>query len=209
MAIPYLVLLVVWNFVPTERFLFPLLPLLLAGLVTELRHIYAMLQSTWEKQRGATIVIGALVAAGAFWMVERNSLAAWRSPIAIARNYRELAADRDLAYQWIIANTSPDANFLAAEDPALRRHTGRHAIGIHCPARYFYTNDMKGIYAYHDSLIRNMSAENLSYVLIGPNDLAQDLNGSDREKILSDWKTRPDLETVYENSRFQIRRRLN
>lgn len=206
MTIPYMLLLVVWNFIPNERFVYPLLPLLLSGLVTELRHIYEMLQKTWEKQRGATIIIGTLVAAGAIWMVERNVVSAWMDSPSIPLSYKELNPDREQAYAWIRANTPADANFLTYEDPALRRHTGRHGIGIHCPSRYFYTNDIKGIFAYHESLVRNMRAENLTYLMIGPNDLMQDINAADRAKILDDWKTRPDLVTVYENPRYRIRR---
>ena len=52
----------------------------------------------------------------------------------------------------------------------------------------------------------NMAAENLQYLLLGPNDLAQEIQSADREKILDNWKTRPDLETVYENARFRVRR---
>ena len=160
-------------------------------------------------RRGATIVIGAVVAAGALWMVERNGVSAWVNSPSLPRIYQDLRADREAAYAWIRANTPADANFLTYEDPALRRHTGRHGLGIHCPTRFFYANDTKNIFAFHDDLIRSMPVENLQYVLIGPNDLAQDINAPDREKILKDWRTRPDLRTVYENPRYQIRQKLN
>ncbi|MFN0101527.1 MAG: glycosyltransferase family 87 protein [Bryobacteraceae bacterium] len=206
MALPYLALLVAWNFVPNARFVFPLFPLLLDGLLTELRHFRDMLKVTWTTQRAATVVIGALVAAGAGWTIQRNAIAVWKYSPSIPLNYRAMAPDRELAYAWIRANTPADANFLVYEDPALRRHTGRHGIGIHCPTRLFYTNDMKGILAYHEALITNMRDENLQYLLIGPNDLAQDIQAADREKILDNWKTRDDLETVYQNDRFRVRR---
>jgi len=205
-AVLYLGLLTAWNFVPTARFVFPLLPLLLDGLLTELRHFRNMLKVTWTTQRGATVIIGALVAAGALWTLQRNSKAAWLYAGAIPAQYRERESDREAAYAWIRANTAESANFLVYEDPALRRHTGRHGIGIHCPTRLFYTNDTKGILAYHAALIRNMRDENLEYVLIGPNDLSQELVTAEREKILADWRTRADLETVYENARYRIRR---
>lgn len=207
MAVPYMALLVVWNFVPNERFLFPLLPLLLDGLLTELRHFRDMLRATWPKQRGAAAVLGTVVAAGAIWMVQRNAMAAWRFAPSIPRNYQAMAPDREKAYAWIRENTPLSANFLVSEDPLLRRRTGRHGIGIHAPTRLFYANDTAGIYAYHDALITSMPDENLQYILIGPNDLAQDIRSEDREEILENWRTRTDLETVYENSRFMVRRR--
>jgi hypothetical protein len=206
MAIPYILLLVVWNFVPNERFVYPLLPLLAAGLVGEMRHFREMLRVTWVKQRAATVVIGGLVAAGVLWMAERNVMASIRNAPSLPNSYREMAPDREQAYAWIRANTPPDANFLAYEDPALRRHTGRHGMGIHCPSRHFYRNDIQAIYSYHDELITSMRKERLDYILIGPNDLAQDILPKDREKILTDWKTRADLETVYENPRYIIRK---
>ncbi|MBL8242292.1 MAG: hypothetical protein JNM66_33000 [Bryobacterales bacterium] len=206
MAFPYMALLVVWNFVPNSRFLYPLLPLLLDGLLTEFRHFKSMLSVTWIKQRGATIVISAMVAAGALWTLQRNAVAAWKYSPQIPANYKAMAPDREQAYAWIRANTPENANFLVYEDPSLRRHTGRHGIGIHCPTRLFYTNDNPAIVAYHLQLIANMRAENLEYLLIGPNDLSQEIRTEEREQILKDWKTRPDLETVFQNSRFLIRR---
>ncbi len=205
-AVPYVALLTVWNFVPNERFLYPLLPLLLDGLLTELRHFREMLRVTWVKQRGATVVIGGMVAAGVLWMVWRNGYSAWTGSPSIPQIYQALGEDREKAYAWIRGNTPEGANFLAYEDPILRRKTGRHGVGIHAPTRLFYTNDMKGIVAYHDSLIRGMRGWNLQYVLIGPNDLAQDILADDRAKILRDWRTRGDLETVYENGRYAVRR---
>ncbi len=205
-AVPYLVLLVVWNFIPNERFVYPLLPLLAAGFVWEMRHFREMLRVTWVKQRGASIVIGALVAAGVLWIGHRNLTSAIRNVPTLAINYREMAPDREKAYAWIRSNTPAGASFLAYEDPALRRHTGRHGLGIHCPTRHFYRNDQKEIFAYHDHLITSMREEGLGYVLIGPNDLSQEIQAADREKILNDWKTRADLETVYENPRYLIRK---
>jgi hypothetical protein len=203
---PYLVLLTVWNFVPNERFLFPLLPLLLDGLLTELRHFAGMMRVTWGTHRGATVVIGGLVAAGVLWMGWRNASTAWTVPEQIAANYRAQAPAREKAYAWIRANTGEDANFLAYEEHVLRRRTGRHGVGIHAPTRLFYTNDTAGLIAYHDGLIRGMREWGLEYVLIGPNDLSQDLLAADREKVLRDWKTRGDLETVYEGEGYTVRR---
>lgn len=125
---------------------------------------------------------------------------------SIPRQHLEMNPDREKAYAWIRENTPPDANFLAYEDPALRRHTGRHGIGIHAPTRFFYRNDMAATYAYHYGLIDNMRSENLQYVLIGPNDLSQDLRPEAREKVLTNWRTRQDLETVYQNDRYTIRK---
>lgn len=204
--LPYAALLTVWNFLPNERFLYPFVPLLFEGLLTEIRHLAAMLRKTWFTQRGATILFGTLAAAGAVWIVQRNALASWKYAPSLPLQYLEMKADREKAYAWIRDNTPAGANFLTYEDPSLRRHTGRHGIGIHAPTRFFYRNDMEAACAYHRGLIDNMRAENLQYVLIGPNDLSQDLTRETREKVLSDWRTRPDLETVYRNDRYLIRR---
>jgi hypothetical protein len=206
MAFPYMALLVVWNFLPNERFVYPLLPLLLEGVLTELRHFRDMLKVTWVTQRAATVVISAFVAVAILWTVERNGYTAFFISPSLPRAYQETVEDRDKVFAWIRANTPAEANFLTFEDPALRRRTGRHGVWIHTPTRFFYNNDNAAIYAYHVNGIDAMRAQNLHYVMIGPNYLAQDINDVERIKILQNWKTRPDLETVYENPHYLIRR---
>lgn len=205
-AVLYCSALVVWNYIPQERFLFPMLPLLLYGFLTEMRSFADMLRASWVKQRGAAIVLGVLVGAGLLWAAHRGAVATWRLAPSIPKRYQPLLAEREKAFQWIRANTPADSNFLAAEELSLRRATGRHGIGFHFPTKLFYRNDSAGIFAYHRDIVARMRAENLQYLLIGPNDMELDLIPATREKVIAHWMTLPDLETVFESRLYRIRK---
>jgi len=206
MAVPYVCALAVWNYVPQERFLFPVLPLLAFGFVREIRFQSAMLRNNWATQRGAVVVFGAVLGAGLLWAAHRTAVSALVFAPSIPMRYIEVLPERERAFEWVRQNTPATANFLAAEDVALRRFTGRHGIGFHFPTRYFYTNDQAAISAYHSDIIPRMRAEGLGYLLIGPFDMELDLFPADREKILRHWMALPELETVYESALYRVRR---
>lgn len=205
-AVLYCSALIVWNYIPQERFLFPILPLLLFGFLTEMRSFVVMLRASWVKQRGAAIVLGALTAAGLLWAAQRGVIATWRLAPSIPKRFQPLLPERAKAFEWIRANTPAGANFLAAEELSLRRATGRHGIGFHFPTKLYYLNDSDGIFAYHRDIVPRMRAENLQYLLIGPNDMELDLIPATREKVIAHWMALPELETVYESRLYRIRK---
>jgi hypothetical protein len=205
-AVIYAVELVIWSYIPHERSLFPMLPLLLAGFTGELRAMLEMFRKNWVKQRGAVIVLGTLVAAGLAWTAQRNLLATWRFAPSIPARYHAMLPARGEAYTWIASNTPAEANFLAYEEPSLRRATGRHGIGFHFPTRLYYENNSAAIAAYHREILPRMRQEQLQYLLIGPYDLELDVAPADRDRILKHWRELPELETVYENRYYQVRR---
>jgi hypothetical protein len=202
----YSLLLLSWNYIPQERFAYPLLPLLLHGFVFELRHLAGILRASAQRQKAAAVMVGALLAAGLLWTVQRNLLAAWQFAPSIATRYHPLLAGRETAYAWVRANTPSHANFLASDDTILRRATGRHGVGFHVPTRFLYTNDRQAILAYHRDIVPRMRAENLQYLWIGPNDLELDLRPEDRAEIRRHWLSLPELETVYESPHYIVRR---
>ncbi len=61
------VLLLVWHYTPDQRFVFPMYPLLLAGLWTELANVAAALKTSWKRPAKAdrsAAVVGAGLACG-------------------------------------------------------------------------------------------------------------------------------------------------
>ncbi len=58
-------ILVVWHFPPNERFVLPLFPLLLAGLVAELEHIWQMLRAGFRHKDFSQRAAAGLMAAAA------------------------------------------------------------------------------------------------------------------------------------------------
>jgi hypothetical protein len=204
MSIPFAILLCIWNFVPHERFLYPMLPLLLHGFLTEMSFLRGMLQASARRQPMAALLIGSLAVSGLCWAAYRNAIAAWMFAPSVPARYRNVLTARADAHAWIRANTPAHANFLAYEDTALRRGAGRHGSGFHFPTRYFYENNHQAILEYHRDIIGRMRGEQLDYLLIGPNDMEVDIRPEDRQRIVVHWRSLPELEKVYENKLYAV-----
>jgi hypothetical protein len=130
-AVGHLLLLAPWHFPANARLLFPLAPLLYAGLLEECRHIWAMaraaLRSGLRAQRTA----------GAIWLAVLAALAligVWRWTRPLGEHYPQLGADYQIrragveqAYRWIAEHTPAAATLVAWQDGLLYLRTGRHA----------------------------------------------------------------------------------
>jgi hypothetical protein len=173
-----LALLLVWNYPANERFLLPLLPLLLMGLWTEFSHVGALARSARRSdkraQRRAAALLIALLACGSVLFAAWNLYADLRVlPLLAAQERRSAAAAQPL-YKWIRENTPASALFFAELDPSLYLHTGRQATSIRIPVRYFYTGDRAGILAESGRLAEFALGRRLDYLLLTPEDFDLD-----------------------------------
>jgi hypothetical protein len=124
--------MLVWWFEPNPRFLFCLLPLLMAGLWMELSRLGNLIADSLRKpalgeRMVALMFVVVLMAVGAMFVNQvrfQNSLS---GSVALARQ-REMLARTSAAYQWIARNTPPEAVFLSINDPLVYLYTGRHAF---------------------------------------------------------------------------------
>jgi hypothetical protein len=57
-------ILLIWHYPPNERFVLPLFPLLLAGLIEELDHIVEMLRGAFRHKDAGQRIAGRVLAAG-------------------------------------------------------------------------------------------------------------------------------------------------
>jgi hypothetical protein len=132
----YAGILLVWHFPPGERFLFPAFPLFIYGAYVELRRLTRALRSS--PQLGAAIGIGSMLAIFA-------GFAAWSQihflrhsiPSNMAAHRANLAPNRE-AFSWMKANVPETEAILAYNDPVVYLYTGRHAMNIITPPRYYY-----------------------------------------------------------------------
>jgi hypothetical protein len=147
-------MLLVWHFPPNERFLLPLFPLAVAGLLAEMEHLAGMVRAGLRhRDRSQRIVAGALAAAAAVVLIGSLALqihiAFFVLPGA-ARAERLANANHMAAYRWIAANLPADANLLTGTDASLLfgtddallfLYTGRHAIYNVPPPVFLYQDD--------------------------------------------------------------------
>ena len=122
-ALAYAGILLMWNWTPSERMTLPFLPLMLAGVATEVEHIASMVSKAAKPWTGT-----AISALAALLFLSSNLYMYWTLVPSLFRTEHEaLERNRD-AYRWIAANTSPSTAFMTWSDVVLYLNTGRHAI---------------------------------------------------------------------------------
>jgi hypothetical protein len=173
-------ILLIWHYPPDQRFVFPLYPLLLMGLVTEVRNVYGALRVTWAKpafaDRFAAAGIGALLAAVAAFAVFCTIFGLARFIPDLFASYRADFTARERAYEWIDRNVPRDANLYAYQDPVMFLYTGHAACRIPIPPKFMYHDDDASIDKLMGSMAEFARGHHLSYLLLTPDDYYRDLN---------------------------------
>lgn len=129
---PCFLLLLVWNFPADTRFLYPLLPLLLLGLLAQGQYLWPSVQLARLKpersERIAGRIMGGIIVSGAAGI----ALTTLYGIAFVLPAYFSLEQARvnqmEPAYTWIRTHTPPDAKLFAYDDVLLYLRTGRQAI---------------------------------------------------------------------------------
>jgi hypothetical protein len=173
-------LLLVWHFPPDQRFVFPLYPLLLMGLATELGNLSRMLRLTWAKpafsDRFAAAGVGALLAGVAAFAVFCTIFGLAAVIPGLFASYRADFEARRPAYAWIACHAPADANVYAYEDPLVFLYTGHKACRLPIPPKFLYHSDDAGIAKLMGSIADFARGYRLNYLLLTPDDYHRDLN---------------------------------
>jgi hypothetical protein len=191
----FLLQLAVWNFTPHERFLLPVLPLLIAGLGAEFRRMPSM-----------SPVMRPAVALAAAGLLVLNARGTFLELPKIARDWRQRQAHLAPAYSWIRGTTPGDARFAAADDALLYLHTGRHARGMHFPTRFFYSGDRQQITGYFSDLSGFQHLWQLPYALILDRDHEMDLSPQETAARARQARSAPGSATLYNAGGATIRK---
>jgi branched-subunit amino acid transport protein len=173
-------ILLVWHFPPDQRFVFPLYPLLLMGLATELRNIVGVLRFTWAKpafaERLAAAGVGALLLGIAAFAGFCTVFGLAHFVPDLFASYRADFEERRPAYEWIARHTPADANVYAYEDPLVFLYTGRRACRLPIPPKFYYHQDHGGVEKLMGSMADFARGYRLDYLLLTPDDYHRDLN---------------------------------
>ncbi|HEY4740691.1 MAG TPA: hypothetical protein VIH76_08870 [Candidatus Acidoferrales bacterium] len=129
----YLAAVLTWQYPEIKRFLVPFLPLFAASLwfggKIVLRDLWSVIRGprpTVEKSLAA--VAAALILALAVGMAGTFAFSGRGSMVTDSKDAARLLAEKREAYDWLRANSSPDARAVATEDVALYLYTGRQAM---------------------------------------------------------------------------------
>ncbi len=162
-AVGHLLLLAPWHFNANARLLFPLAPVLYAGLFEECRHIGRMAPAA--RRSG----LPAERTAGVVWLAVLAVLAligAWRWARPLGEHYPQLGPDYqarragvEQAYRWIAEHTPAGATFVAWQDGLLYLKTGRQAASPGISPAPLYASSPEQALRYYCQATAALAAE--------------------------------------------------
>jgi hypothetical protein len=204
-------MLLVWHYQPDQRFVFPLYPLLIAGLWTELHNFSTALRRAWNLRLTSQRIVagagaGALAALAAFILfthIYGDFVFLPRLLDAYGSDLRELRP----VYSWVATHTPLEANLYAYDDPLLYLYTGRRACGLPIPPRLYYYEDDPGIARLLGTLPTFSRDQHLDYMLLTTRDFYRDLHENGARVSRETIERSPLFERVYFRPDAEIYRR--
>lgn len=205
--------LLVWHYEPDQRFVFPLYPLLLAGLWTEISNIVTALRGAWVKNtvsdRVAASIGAAVIAMFAIFIAFTHVYGDTVFLPKLLSAYKSDFGDLRPVYSWVAENTPGNASLYGYDDPLIYLYTGRRASGLPIPTKLYYHEDDAGI----DRLLRAMPAfsqeQHLDYVLLTPRDFYRDLHEKRARLLQQTIEQDPKFEKVFTRSDAEIFHRIS
>jgi hypothetical protein len=180
-------MLLVWHFPPNERFVLPLAPLLIAGLVTEIEHLGTMLRAgLLHKDFGQRAV--AVAMAGVVVIVFGGALAAdvymtFKTLPESAEEKARKLADQRAAYTWMAANLPPDATVLSYDDALLYLYAHRRGNYLPLLTRWWYADDSTSAVDAYKNVSAYCSERHLQYFYFTTQDLQREVGEDERAAI--------------------------
>lgn len=201
-------MLAVWHYPPTERFLLPLFPLLLAGLVTELAHLAEMIRAGFRhKDVGQRIVAGGLAAVCAAFCVIAVGLetsSTMGSLIQTAQSHRAKLESLSKGYSWIDQHLPQSATLLSYDDPLMYLYTGHRGNMIPIWPKWWYAEDADHMIGTYKNLQAYCHTRGLQYVYFTVNDTDRELGTVLRERVQAEVKSEPGLTPVYSTPQWTV-----
>ncbi|HUA83166.1 MAG TPA: hypothetical protein VMB85_04860 [Bryobacteraceae bacterium] len=194
-------LLMVWHYPPTERFLLPLYPLLIAGLLTELEHLGQMIKAGFRHRDTGQRVAAGLIAATAAGLCAIAVVLQLQFTLVDLRRQAEAQVQRfkelNAGYAWIEHNLPPSATLLSYDDPLLYLYTGRHGNYLPIMPKWWYAEDYKSMAGAYKDLNAYCHQRGLQYVYFTNNDLDREFGDSLRREVQQEVRTQPGLTPVH------------
>ncbi len=207
-ALGFSIMLLLWNFQPDQRFVFPLYPQLLAGLWTELANVVNTLRISWAKRtaadRTAAVAVGALLAGLSVFVVGATLFGLFGFLPQVESAYRSDLDARLPAYAWIARSAPGTANVYAYDDPMVYLYTGRRSCSMPVPTKYFYPEDKAGIDRLVDGVPAFARAHRLDYLLLTSGDYYRDLHEERVQRLMRAVGSDPGLRQSYRAGRVSI-----
>jgi len=201
-------LLVIWHYPPNERFVLPLFPLALAGLLAEVEHLGGMLRTGLRHRdigqrvvaAGFAVIIAAIFAGS---LVMQFLMDATYLPES-TRQQRSANMDRLATYSWIRAGVPAEASFFTGEDALLYLYTGHHAMSNPLPPPLWYREDHAGMVHWLTDIVPFSRAHGLTYFVFTGVDARQGMSNDDPDAVETSIRLNPDLAQVHQQGTVTV-----
>jgi hypothetical protein len=203
-------ILVLWQYPPDTRFVYPLFPLYVAGLATKLQEVGKLAMETWRQKRGAdrvavivTFAFIFAIAAGSLTTNLKGDVSVLPGYFADAENQR---AEMQPVYRWIESHTGPTDRFAAYDDPLLYLNAGRQGYTTPLLPGLVYGQDSSDVQRYIQGLGAFWSEKHVAYVLVTKYDYRRDLHDVALDTLHTMVEDRARFEPVYSDPAAQVYR---
>jgi hypothetical protein len=201
------VMLLAWHFPPDERFVLPLFPLGLAGLIVELGHFFALLRTgLGHRDVGQRVVAAGLMCVAILIFGGALALQAYVGAVLqpeSAHGARLKKVDEIAAYGWITVKTPEGAPLLAYADPVLYLYTGRPVLRRPLLPKLWYQEDQAGVIDLWGNLKSFAQEHGLKYYYVADGDLAA-ATDEERAAIEQAHRLSTDMTSVYRKGAVTI-----
>jgi hypothetical protein len=184
-AAGFIPLLLVWHFPPSERFLLPVLPLLLAGLFSEFERAVGWVRANFQRdvlrRVSAVAVSVVLLNVAACALVTRYLIPLWLLVGQTDARRAEAAAMEDV-YASIVREFPASTPFVADLDQIFFLKTGRRAVQQAMPPAC----DSDALDRRHRALAAFAAARGIQYVLSTPWDYSLDFTPAHTRAVMAE-----------------------
>jgi len=191
-----------------ERYVLPLYPLALAGLLVEMEHFFGMLRTgLHHPDLSQRIVAGTLATVAIAVLAGSVALEMFVSFSHLpdeAHDRRVANVDRVAAYGWISAHVPREANILAIDDPVVFLYTGRHAMRRQVPTILWYEEARAEMVDWLSNPGAFARAQGLTYLEFAGVDVQLGLEDEDREAVARAIPQNPDYAELYKGGPVTI-----
>lgn len=200
----YIVVLFGWNYMPDERYLLPVWPVLLTGFWVEMGAFWKTVRASSQTQPIAsflcTLTVTVLLCAIA---AETGDVYVRFLPAFIDVHRRELKQSAP-AYAWMRDHLPVEAQVLAYKDPLVYLYAGRRAWRIDVPPALFLDDDSEPVRKLFAGIPEFARSRGLKYVLSTPSDWSGELRGPERKQAQQTERSGTDFREIYRHGAVSV-----
>jgi hypothetical protein len=204
--------LVLWQYPPDTRFVYPLFPLYVAGLATKLLEVATIAVATWRKKPGPDRAVVVLMLSLILLIPAAAAASQVNGIFVVLPQYfgdrENQRAEMMPVYSWIAANTPAEDRFSAYDDTLLYLNAGRRGYTVPLLPRLVYSLDTNPVRDYVAGLGTFWRAKHVSYVLVTKYDFQRDLHDVALDSLRDLVQDRTRFQPLYSDRTAQVYRFL-